>query len=87
MAKRRSAEQIAELEAQAAAARRAAETATDIFTQDLSYAAAATLESVARSQLRQMPAPILAPLSNLLLNLKDVQSHLMRPDFESEAAT
>ncbi|TXH47149.1 MAG: hypothetical protein E6Q92_01005 [Burkholderiaceae bacterium] len=56
MAKRRSAEQIAELQAQAAAARRAAETATDIFTQDLSYAAAATLESVARSQLRQMAA-------------------------------
>lgn len=56
MAKRRSAEQIAELQAQAAAARRAAETATDIFTQDLSYAAAATLESVARSQLRQMVA-------------------------------
>lgn len=37
MAKRRSAEQIAELQAQAAAARRAAETATDIFTQDLTH--------------------------------------------------
>lgn len=56
MAKRRSAEQIAELQAQAAAARRAAETATDIFTQDLSFAAAATLDSVARSQLRQLAA-------------------------------
>ena len=40
-----------------------------------------------REVIARVPAPILAPLSNLLLNLKDVQSHLMRPDFESEAAT
>ncbi len=39
-----------------------------------------------REVIARVPAPILAPLSNLLLNLKDVQSHLMRPDFESEAA-
>lgn len=39
-----------------------------------------------REVITRVPAPILAPLSNLLLNLKDVQSHLMRPDFESEAA-
>ena len=38
-----------------------------------------------REVIARVPAPILAPLSNLLLNLKDVQSHLMRPDFESEA--
>lgn len=56
MAKRRSAEQIAELHAQAAAARRASESAPDFLTQDLACAAAATLESVARSQLRRMAA-------------------------------
>lgn len=56
MSMRRSAEQIAELEAQAAAARRAAESAPDFLTQDLACAAAATLESVARSQMRRMAA-------------------------------
>lgn len=56
MAARRSAEQIAQLQAQAAAARRAAESAGDFLTQDLTSAAAATLESVARSQLRKLKA-------------------------------
>lgn len=37
-----------------------------------------------REVIARVPAPILAPLSNLLVNLKDVQSHLMRPDSESE---
>lgn len=37
-----------------------------------------------REVIARVPAQILAPLSNLLQNLKDVQSHLMRPDSESE---
>ncbi|PLK48312.1 plasmid replication initiator TrfA [Uliginosibacterium sp. TH139] len=62
MAKRNNAEQIAELQAQAAATRRAAEAAADVLTQDLAFAAAATLESVARHQLRRKTteeAPVL----------------------------
>lgn len=63
MGKRLSMEQVAELEAQAAAARRAADCADDSWTQDLAYAAAATLDSVARSQVRRLKAekePVLA---------------------------
>lgn len=39
-----------------------------------------------REVIARVPAPILAPLSNLLQNLKDVQVHLMRPDSESGEA-
>ncbi|WP_205230211.1 helix-turn-helix domain-containing protein [Azospira oryzae] len=35
-----------------------------------------------REVAARVPAPILAPLTNLLLILKDVQSHLMKPDSE-----
>ncbi|AWI75111.1 hypothetical protein CEW83_07680 [Parazoarcus communis] len=56
MAIRRTAEQVSELLAQASGARRAAESAQDGWTQDLACAAAATVESSARSQLRKMKA-------------------------------
>ena len=39
-----------------------------------------------REVAARVPAPILAPLTNLLLILKDVQGHLMMPDSESGGA-
>lgn len=56
MGKRPSIEQGAEIEVQAAAVRRVADCAEDSLTQKLAYAAAATLDSVARSQARRLKA-------------------------------
>lgn len=56
MAKRPTLEQVFELRAQAAAARRAADASHDVTTRDLACAAAATLDSVANSQLRRIEA-------------------------------
>ncbi|MDT3670764.1 MAG: plasmid replication initiator TrfA [Aromatoleum sp.] len=56
MGRRPSAEQVAQLEAQAEGTRRAAECVGDFLTQDLTYAAAATIESMARYQKRRLNA-------------------------------
>ncbi len=56
MAKRPTLEQVFELRAQAAAARRAADASHDVTTRDLACAAAATLDSVANGQLRRIEA-------------------------------
>lgn len=56
MARQRSLEGVAELRAQANAARRAAELSHDASTRALACAAAQTLESVASSQLRKLEA-------------------------------
>lgn len=71
MARRPSKKQIAELNEQASATRRAAESVEDFVTQDHAYAAAATIESLARSQWRRLNA--------------DDQAVLVLPDNASQA--
>lgn len=66
-----SAKQVAELEAQAEGTRRAAECVGDFLTQDLTYAAAATIDSMACYQKRRLEA--------------DRQSVLVLPDNASTA--